>query len=288
MKTKLFSMLAFCALTFGQAQILLQEGFDDITTLTTWTRTNQSAPIGVSNWFQGNPAVFNAQAGAPNGYIGANFNNTAGAGTISNWLITPQVMAQDGDVLKFWTRTSTGADYADRLEVRSSAGATFTAPVGATNVGSFSTVHLTINPSLLAGPANYPDIWTEYTITVVGVSATPVAMNFAFRYFVTSGGPAGDNSNFIGIDTFSITRTSMAVSNVNKSKMSVYPNPTSDYLKINTTAKISSVEVFDISGKKIQADFDGTSVDVKKLEKGSYIIKINGQEGTSTQKFIKK
>ena len=288
MKTKLFSALAFCALTFGQAQILLQEGFDNVTSLTGWTQTNQSSPLGTSNWFQGNSTVFTAQTGAPAAYIGANFNNTAGAGTISNWLITPQLMVQDGDVLKFWTQTSYDPDYADRLEVRSSAGTTFTAPSGSTGLGSFTNLHLEINPTLSNVEGVYPDPWAEFTITVTGVSATPVAMNFAFRYFVTDGGPAGNNSNYIGIDTFSVERPNMAVTDVSKVKMAVYPNPTSDYLKINTTAKISSVEVFDISGKKVQAVFDGTSVDVQKLEKGSYVIKINGEEGTSTQKFIKK
>lgn len=69
MKTKLFSALAFCALTFGQAQILLQEGFDNVTSLTGWTQTNQSSPLGTSNWFQGNSTVFTAQTGAPAAYI---------------------------------------------------------------------------------------------------------------------------------------------------------------------------------------------------------------------------
>ena len=274
--------------TTTSAQTLLQENFDNINALTSWTQTNQSSPVGTITWFQGNDTVFPAQSGAATTYIAANFNNTAGAGTISNWLITPNIMVQNGDVLKFWTRTVAGASYADRLEVRLSTGSTFTTPVGATDTGSFSNVLLTINPSLLTGPTNYPDVWTEYTITIAGLSATPVSANMAFRYFVTDGGPSGNNSNYIGIDTFSVERPNMAVTDVSKVKMAVYPNPTSDYLKINTTAKISSVEVFDISGKKVQAVFDGTTVDVQKLEKGSYVIKINGEEGNSTQKFIKK
>ena len=284
MKTKLFSLMLLASAAFSNAQVLLSEGFNSVA-LPGWTQTNQSSPIGISNWFQGNQDVFPAQAGAVTSYIGANFNNVAGNNTISNWLITPQLLVQDGDVLKFWTRTATPPDFADRLEVRSSQGATFTAPVGSSGVGSFTVLHLTINSDLTTG---YPDVWTQYTITVSGVSATPVAMNFAFRYFVTSGGPAGDNSNYIGIDTFSVERPGLAVTDVSKAKMAVYPNPTSDYLKINTTAKVSSVEVFDISGKKVNAELEGTTVDVQKLEAGSYIIKINGAEGTTTQKFIKK
>ena len=289
MKTKLLSLFAFCALTFGQAQTnLLVEGFQTVA-LPGWTLTNQSSPVGSTGWFQGNTVVFNAQAGPADSYIGANFNNTTGANTISNWLITPQVMAQDGDVLKFWTRTVTGAAFSDRLQVRSSLGATFTAPSGPTGLGSFTTLHLDINPTLVSGPTGgYPDVWTEFTITVAGVSATPVAMNFAFRYFVTNGGPAGDNSNYIGIDTFSLVRPALAVSNVNKAKVSIYPNPTTDYLNVSSASKISSVEVYDISGKRVKAELVDNKVDVQNLAKGSYVIKITDGSGSTSQKFIKE
>lgn len=288
MKTKLLSLLAFCALTFGEAQTnLLVEPFDAIA-LPGWTLTNQSSPVGTTGWFQGNANVFPAQAGATTAYIGANFNNTTGANTISNWLITPQVMVQNGDVLKFWSRTRTDSTFPDRLQVRSSQGAVFTAPTGSTGVGSFTTLHLEINPTLIAGPTGYPGVWTEYTITVAGVSATPVPMNFAFRYFVTNGGPSGDNSNYIGIDTFSLVRPALAVSDVNKSKVSIYPNPTTEYLNINSASKISAVQIFDISGKKVNAELVDNKVNVQNLAKGSYVIKITDGSGTTSQKFIKE
>lgn len=290
MKTKLFSLLAFCALTFGQAQTtLLQEGFDNITTLTSWTRTNQSSPLGVTGWSQGAATTFPSQTGATTSYITANFNNTTGGtGVISNWLITPNVMVQNGDVLKFWSRTAGTAAFADRLEVRLSTGATFTAPVGASSTGSFSNLLLSINPNLLSGSANYPTVWTEYTITVSGLSATPVAANFAFRYFVTGAGPDGVNSNYIGIDTFSLVRPVLAVSDSAKNSVSVYPNPATDYLTVNAASKLSSVEIYDMSGKKVAAELVGNTVDVKSLSKGSYVIKINTANDSTTQKFIKK
>ena len=287
MKTKLLSLLVFGAAVFGNAQItLLSEGFTDITTLANWTKTNQSAPVGVTGWFQGNPAVFTAQAGPTNSYIGANFNNTAGSGTISNWLITPQLLLQDGDVVKFWTRTTDESEYPDRLELRLSNGTAFTAPSGATNLGSFNTLLQSVNPNLTVG--GYPDVWTEFTITISGLSATPIVTNLGFRYFVTVGGPAGDNSDYMGIDTFSVVRPVMAVSNVNKAKVSIYPNPATDYLKVNSDSKISSIEIFDISGKKVKAELVDGAVDVQNLAKGSYVIKITDASGATTQKFIKK
>ncbi|MBK9193062.1 MAG: choice-of-anchor J domain-containing protein [Crocinitomicaceae bacterium] len=60
---------------------------DVITTLagSGWVMQNNSVPVGLTNWFQGNGTVFAAFNGASDSYIGANFNNTTGANTISNW-----------------------------------------------------------------------------------------------------------------------------------------------------------------------------------------------------------
>src|SRR5262245_2666704 len=52
------------------------------TTFLGWVRrANNSSTLGQTGWFQGNPGVFPAQAGAGNSYVGANFLNAAGGGT---------------------------------------------------------------------------------------------------------------------------------------------------------------------------------------------------------------
>src|SRR2546423_78878 len=90
----------------ANAQVI-NEGFEDITTLpgAGWSQINHSGTVGLTGWFQGNSGVFPAQAGSVGSYIGANFNNTTGTNTISNWLLTPPETLQNGTVLKFWTRT---------------------------------------------------------------------------------------------------------------------------------------------------------------------------------------
>jgi len=169
-----------------------------------WTTQNNSLPVGTTNWFQGNTAVFPAQAGATNSYIGANFNNTTGTNTISNWLIAPNRTMSNGDVYKFWTRTTTANPFPDRMQVRlSTAGASTNVGTGPNGLGDFTTLLLDINPMYDTGGA-YPEVWTEFTITISGL-AGPTSGRLAFRYFVELGGPTGDNSNFIGIDTFSYT-----------------------------------------------------------------------------------
>src|ERR1700682_4213238 len=89
----LFVLLASSSL---QAGVILNEGFDNISTLSGsgWAMVNNSAPVGTVGWFQGNTGIFNSQAGAPDAYIAANFNNAALPGNISNWLITPVLSLQ--------------------------------------------------------------------------------------------------------------------------------------------------------------------------------------------------
>src|SRR5215213_8541448 len=105
-RAAILSLAAVFLFTAARAQSI-NEGFDNITTLPAsgWFMKNNSVPIGTTGWFQGNAAVFPAQAGATTSYIGANFNNVSGDNTISNWLLTPPRFIGTGGVLKFWTRT---------------------------------------------------------------------------------------------------------------------------------------------------------------------------------------
>ena len=183
----------------------LTEGFDDITTLTAagWVQLNHSTTVGTTSWFQGNDAVFPAQGGTlPTSYIGANFNNTTGTNTISNWLLTPPVALAPGATMTFWTRTTTANPFPDRLQVRMSTnGASQNVGTTATDVGDFTTILLDIDPTYTVGA--YPEVWTQFTVTIFLPPAGPsVTGRLAFRYFVENGGPTGTNSNYIGIDTF--------------------------------------------------------------------------------------
>ena len=177
------------------------EDFVDINTLVPngWFMQNNSVPVGSTNWFQGNSIVFAAQNGAATSYIGANFNNTTGANTISNWLLTPTRTLKNGDVFSFYTRTTVDNMYPDRLQVRlSTAGTSTNVGTGSAAVGDFTTVLLDINPGLVTSVYPFTG-WQQYTITISGLTA-PTSGRIAFRYFVTNGGPSGLNSNYIGID----------------------------------------------------------------------------------------
>lgn len=198
--------IAVVMLTAGsvaQAGVVFTEGFDDINTLAAagWQFVNNSSPPGTTGYFQGNPAVFGSQSGAANSYIAANLNNADFGGTISNWLISPTFTLFDGETLSFFTR-STGAGFADRLEVRFSA-AGDSANVGNTidSVGDFTSVLGTINANL--DPFGYPADWTMFNVVFSGITnPNGVLGRFAFRYTVPDTSVNGD---YIGIDSLTLT-----------------------------------------------------------------------------------
>ena len=192
---------------------VLSEGFDDVTTLPGkgWVQTNNSFPLGTSGWFQGLPAAggfFDAQAGAPEAYIAANFLNADFGGNISNWLISPVLTLGDGDTIEFYTR-SNAVGIPDRLELRlSTNGASTDVGASDTSVGDFTTLLLTINQALDAN--GYPDDWALFSVTLSGLGSS-VSGRFAFRYDVTD---TSANADYIGIDTVLVSAEAPAPSSL--------------------------------------------------------------------------
>ena len=184
------------------------EGFEVSSPLTDWWVANTSDDAGTTiNWFRGRPTTFIAQAGSDSSYLASNYQsdtNLTTAGTISDWLITPNRVFNNGDVVTFYTRTiANPATYPDNLQVRFSSNGTSTnVGTSSATVGDFTTLLLEINPTLSLSV--YPAVWTQYTITISGL-AGPTSGRVAFRYYVTNGGAAGANSYYIGIDTYSYT-----------------------------------------------------------------------------------
>lgn len=160
-----------------------------------WEVRNYSATQGTTNWFNTTTTTpFPAQAGA--GYAGVNFNTTTGSNDINTFLMSDVRTFNNGDTISFWTRQTANNPFPDNLLVKLSTNGAGTADA------DFATTLLNINPALT--PAGYPSVWTQYTITLTGLSG-PSAGRFAFNYKVPFGGPFGDNSNFIGIDTVAYT-----------------------------------------------------------------------------------
>jgi hypothetical protein len=198
MKKAVFAFAALAAVA-GSAMASFSEGFEGAAP--GWQIQNRSNPVGTTQWGIAAGNVFPAHSGSNHAF--ANYNATGNVGTISAWLFSPVDTIQNGDVLKFWTRTVDFSQYPDRMQVRlSTNGASTNAGASEFSVGDFSTLLLDINPTLDVG--GYPEGWTQYSITISGLGG-PVSGRFAFRYFVDDAGAFGANSNYIGLDDVEFT-----------------------------------------------------------------------------------
>ncbi len=74
------------------------------------------------------------------------------------------------------------------------------------------------------------------------------------------------------------------------SQVAVYPNPTSDVLNIQTPANVdvTSVVLFDVLGKKVNADYNNSAINMTSHSQGVYILKVETSAGTLTQKVVKQ
>ena len=85
----------------------------------------------------------------------------------------------------------------------------------------------------------------------------------------------------------------LAVNDIADSKyLSLSPNPVKNLFTLSGIAKITSVKVFDTSGKQIK-DFDSGSIsknsyDISKLKTGSYVVMIKTDAETISKKIIKE
>ncbi len=192
----LIGLLATVATSSAFASPLLSEGFNDIGTLASsgWVMTNNSNPVGATSWYQGQDFAFHAAQGPSDSYISANNVNTNFSGSISNWLITPEVAMANGEKLNFSLRLLAEVGAVDTVEVYySTAGASSNVGSTATSTGDF---HL-----LQTYSASTDNGWSNNSLTLSGLSGATTG-RYAFRYVVDNTAINGDT---IGIDSVNIS-----------------------------------------------------------------------------------
>lgn len=201
-----------------------------------WETINASDPVGPGVWQDGGNLVpfFNAFSnnGSNVGFIGAEYTSTsAGSGIISNWLISPPTLMQNGDKIVFYARsqavspgyTATDTtDFANRMQLCLNAIGDDLDVGDGLEAGHFNTVLVDINPEYFewhARPGTYagvpvtaadiakafPVFWTRFEGTITTLKR-PGYHRFAFRYFVADAGSAGRGTG-VGVDKVSFIST---------------------------------------------------------------------------------
>jgi hypothetical protein len=86
-----------------------------------------------------------------------------------------------------------------------------------------------------------------------------------------------------------VTGIALSVEEFSVSKVSISPNPTSDYVNIelHPSNTITSIEIYSITGKKVSNLEGNRRIDISNLQSGVYLLKVETINGTSTKKLIK-
>jgi len=179
-KKALLALAIAGAVTTAQATVVINEGFESVSTLTSsgWSVVNASTPTGEATlgWFQ-STVGFDAQSGSEKSYAAATYNSAAIGGILNDWLVTPVFSTLNGATVSFW------------LSGEAYPGATDNISYGFIDAtGAFTALVLETAVTVTTG------VWTQYTATIgANVAATS---RFAINYFGNA-----DTSNFVGVDS---------------------------------------------------------------------------------------
>jgi|GEM_PF-472188 len=82
----------------------------------------------------------------------------------------------------------------------------------------------------------------------------------------------------------------LAVEDDKQVEFSIFPNPTSNYVLVESESRIESITLLDISGRVVLSHA-GTSkqreqIDVSDLQSGQYVLRIDSEEGTSNRMIV--
>lgn len=99
------------------------------------------------------------------------------------------------------------------------------------------------------------------------------------------------NQFMLNIDDVTLHRTFDNTMDISEAAFTVYPNPASDKLLVESAANIDSYEIFNAAGAMVSGKAVGEKsfeINVSEMPAGTYFIKIMSDEMVQTKKFLKR
>ncbi|MFW2135387.1 GEVED domain-containing protein [Chryseobacterium sp. TY4] len=136
----------------------------------------------------------------------------------------------------------------------------------------------------------------------ITIPATVAPGTYRMRLVTTAAGSQGTATNnpclnndpvemFGEYEDYSVKVGTLAVNDINKAKVQVYPNPVVDVLKVTSASNAKSIKVFDMNGKLVTnqtAKTTSNEVNMSKMTPGTYVVVVETDNGSDTIKVIKK
>ena len=211
---------------------------------------------------------------------GATINPASGVAQNFTNPVVYTVTAEDGVTTKDWTVTVTTAEASHEAEILS-----FTIPNQiSSTINSLDTTVAVVMPYGTDLTNLVPTITVSAGATIS--PASDVAQNFTNPVVYTVTAEDGVTTKAWTVNVSVQTYVNALLEN--DKNVSIYPNPTSDVLYINTANEILNVRIISMDGKVILAKVVNKSINVSDLLSGTYIINIETQNNSYRLYFVKQ
>lgn len=139
------------------------------------------------------------------------------------------------------------------------------------------TTQLWVNEDITNYP--YETASIDFTVPVDGV------------YYISFRAFSEPDQFYLSLDNIKVFEEILAVDNSRTNSAKFYPNPATNVLNISHASKITSVDVYDLTGKRVLAQKTNSAsiqLNVSQLKPGMYIVKTSVDGKTTSFKVIKK
>jgi hypothetical protein len=99
---------------------------------------------------------------------------------------------------------------------------------------------------------------------------------------VASGGEFADS------ETTTICTNTVGLANANEAIIAVYPNPSDEYLRVQSNGAVTELRLFDSVGRMIQRTFNQTTLSTNQIAEGMYTLTVITTQGTFNRQVLVK
>lgn len=91
----------------------------------------------------------------------------------------------------------------------------------------------------------------------------------------------------LGIESFSFDTLGVENVSITENDIKIYPNPASEFIKIEANKTIDKIELYDLIGKRVLKTTQTNQIKINYLPNGIYLIKLFLDNKTITKKIVK-
>lgn len=139
--------------------------------------------------------------------------------------------------------------------------------------------------------ADHPSITGGTTTSTATQNSAGFTPSVSGDYYFGFNAYSAADEFYLFVDDITIT-TTLGASDFNSNKFTMYPNPVKDILNIGYNKTISDVAIYNILGQEVlvkTVNTDQSQINVTNLSKGTYLVKVTTEDGTTkTMKVVKE